>query len=493
MRKFLTLLIAVLALGILGASAQSTEDQYVRIYGLIQDGDRLVAEGRAGEALIRYRDALGYLQGLQRGNPGWNEKIVKFRLNYLSQRIEALQAKTTLPSPTVIEGKAPGPVVPSTGTVGQTGAAISELERQVGALRDQVRQLEGDKTALELKLKEALAVQPAAMDPRELAKAESRIQALQKENELLKVTLEQGKTKPFSATDAAALAVAKQALDEANARLASQTARADKLEEEQKALQSKLGKLTPSTWNAAEIEKTQKELATATNQIKEQKEFITRLAAEREALQTRLKTGNAEAEAASALRLENELLKKQLADLKAGGASRSPGGDVALQSSEARTQIAALQSEKQVLQLEKIALENRVKQLTVSSNGVPVVASLPPAYQPEESSRIKQLEKERRDLENQLAAARKQLASRRSKTTPASSPGIGEAGFEPASQAAGLRSRPRPLHPRGIGFVHPPVLRNQRLRARPALSQDAPGRNLGAGGGGSTPACRPSV
>ena len=418
MRTYLTRIAAILLLGVWGALAQSAEDQYIRIYGLIQEGDRLVAENRAGEALVRYQEARGYLQSLQKGNPGWNDKIVKFRLNYLTQQIDTLSKKAPTPSEPAELEKPPGTVETPGGTGARGAAGISDLERQVSALRDQVKQLEGDRTALEAKLKEALAVQPAAIDPRELAKAESRIQSLQKENELLKVTFEQAKTRPPTAADTAALAAAKQALDEANSRLASQTARADRLEEEQKALQSKLGKITPSTWNAAEIEKTQKELARATNQVKEQREMITKMAAEREALQTRLKTVSADAAAAAAMREENELLKKQVAKIKAAGATKGGNGDLALQLTEARAQVAALQSEKQILQLEKVALENRVKQLAVASNGAPATPAVPLPYEPEEPSRIKKLEKEQRNLEQQLAAARKELASRRAKSTP---------------------------------------------------------------------------
>ena len=58
-------------------------------------------------------------------------------------------------------------------------------------MREQVQQLETDKILLQAKLKEALAVQPAAVDPRELSKAEERVKSLLKENELLKAGLAQ--------------------------------------------------------------------------------------------------------------------------------------------------------------------------------------------------------------------------------------------------------------------------------------------------------------
>jgi tetratricopeptide (TPR) repeat protein len=79
--------------------------------------------------------------------------------------------------------------------------------------------------ALENKLKEALSVQPAAVSPHELAKAEEKVIALQKEKDLLTVALDQAKAaKPSAApppeTDKAAAQLA-----DANKILASLKAR----------------------------------------------------------------------------------------------------------------------------------------------------------------------------------------------------------------------------------------------------------------------------
>ena len=55
-------------------------------------------------------------------------------------------------------------------------------------------QIAADKALLEAKLKEVLSAQPAILDPHELAKAQDQIRALQKENELLKVSLADART-----------------------------------------------------------------------------------------------------------------------------------------------------------------------------------------------------------------------------------------------------------------------------------------------------------
>jgi len=108
----------------------------------------------------------------------------------------------------------------------------------------------------------------------------------------------------------------------------------------------------------------------------------------------------------AALRAENQLLKKQLADLKAvrrRGQSAADSPPVG----EAQTQIAALQSDKEMLRLEKSALENRIKQLSTTA---PAKGA--------DTARIKQLQKERDDLQKQLAAANKELYSRKGKAPP---------------------------------------------------------------------------
>jgi len=183
-------------------------------------------------------------------------------------------------------------------------------------LKDQVRQLQVDKTVLESKLKEAFSARPAGGDPRELAKAQEQAKTLQKENDLLKVTLAQEKAKPAT-IDPKVLAQTQLALVEANRKLTEQTAKATKLAEEKQFLQNKLSVMSPTEQNAAALEDTKKALADAKRELAMQREVGAKLALEKEALQARFRNMNSDGEAAAALRAENALLKKQLADAKA--------------------------------------------------------------------------------------------------------------------------------------------------------------------------------
>jgi Flp pilus assembly protein TadD len=290
------------------------------------------------------------------------------------------------------------------------------LEAQLAALREQGRQLQADKAVLEAKLKESLSVQPATVDPRELAKAEEKIRNLQKENDLLKVSLDQVKAKPVTAPDTKALNEAQQALAETDRKLAEQTKTANALALEKAALQAKLDQFAATPPNTADLEASKKALQEANLKLDEQSKLASGLAQERETLQARLKTLSADAEASTALRTENQLLKKQLADLKAAPPIDNKAEQARRQLAEAQTQIAALQSDKENLRLEKSALESRIKQMSAPPAAI---AAAPAPAKGADAARIKQLEKERDDLQKQLAAANKELYNHKGKAAAA--------------------------------------------------------------------------
>ena len=429
--KWFAVIVALL-LALSSARAEGPDDLYVRIYNLIQEADKLNSSGQPSEALPKYLEAQTAMQRIQKGYPDWNVNVISFRLNYVTAKIAAVSARVPAPvapapASTVVKPAAP----PSAAPQPVQPAAPSDWENQLAALKDQVRQLQTDKAVMEAKLKESLAVQPAALDPRELARAEEKIRGLLKENDLLKVSLAQEKAKPAPAVNTKALEETRQALAEANSKLAEQTKTANELALEKTALQNKLNSLTPSPADAAALETTRKALEDANRKLAEQTKTANELALEKTALQGRLKTLNTDAEAAAALRADNQLLKKQLADLKVAPPSTAKAEEATRQLARAQAHIAALQSDKEILRLEKVALENRVKQLSAS----PVTPAVPPApARTTDASRIKQLERERDDLQKQLAAANKDLDSRKGKAAATRTPDLD-------NQLATLRAR----------------------------------------------------
>src|SRR5579872_3222339 len=325
MKRFLALvLLSVLAL-LPAARADGPDDQYVVIYSLIQQGDTLNQKGQLAPAMAKYVEAQSALKKFQGGYPDWNPKVVKFRLKYVAAKIDELSSKappaaSTNASPAVPTNAPAGgetntaPATPVSGAAQPANPPATNAapplssdngaDAQIKALSEQIRHLEADKVLLEAKLKEALSAQPAAVDPRELAKAEEKIKDLQKENDLLKVSLAEVKTNAVAANPAA-LEQARQALAEANRKAAQLT------------------------------------------------EANTALTLEKEALQARVKTVVPADDTTSALRAENEILKKQVAGLQARGGAASGSGDLNRQLLEAQSRIAALQSDKDILRLEK--------------------------------------------------------------------------------------------------------------------------------------------
>jgi len=369
MKRLLALLILLLVLS-WSARAQNggPDDQYVVIYSLIQQADSSDSSGQSRQALAQYVAVQSELQKFARINPDWNPRIVNFRLNYLAEKIsqvtQTLPVETNLPPETVTTAAAPGTV---------SSTALADLQAQLGALHDQVQKLSADNSTLQSKLHEALEAQPAAVDPRELARAQERIRTLMKENDLLKVSLSRGKTGPLpgagpTAEVSDALRQAQLALAEANQKLAEQTARADNLAQENRALQSRVQTLLASPG------------------------------------------------AIEALREENEVLKKQIADLK----TSSPASDEAIRLNAElagmRNQIAALQSSAQVASLEKSALENRVRQLQISAVSP---APVPSPARADYEARIQALTQDRDNLLAKLGVANQELYGSRKQNAAA--------------------------------------------------------------------------
>jgi Tfp pilus assembly protein PilF len=207
MRRCFALILALVLACAAGAGAGEADDQYIDIYKVIREADALNESGQTSQALAKYSQARGALLAFRKAYPDWNVLAVNYRLDYLASKMTAVSAKLPAPAKSVpAETTAPTP--PGAAAAQSAPAQIpADLTSQLNALKEQARQLQGekgqlqmdkdrllaDKGLLEEKLKEALAVRPAAADPRELAKAEEKINALQKQNDLLTISLEQAK------------------------------------------------------------------------------------------------------------------------------------------------------------------------------------------------------------------------------------------------------------------------------------------------------------
>ena len=108
-------------------------------------------------------------------------------------------------------------------------------------MQDDLGRLNKENETLRSKLKEALSVQPAAMDARELSKAEERLKALEKERDLLNAALKQEKLKAAKIMDPATLEKERQLVAEAKKKIEEQAAMLDALQKENTELKKQLG------------------------------------------------------------------------------------------------------------------------------------------------------------------------------------------------------------------------------------------------------------
>lgn len=176
----------LLAIVVTGAG-QSADDRYVQVYSLIEDADKLSDGGQTRQAMTKYLEAQVAIKDLQQSFPEWNKKIIAYRLSYISSRLEPLAKKTA--------ASAEGGARSDGGAAPGAPPAANPLQ----TMQEEIGRLAAQNALLEAKLREALRVQPVSADPRELAKAEEKIKGLQKERDLLAVTLRQASSSGPSA------------------------------------------------------------------------------------------------------------------------------------------------------------------------------------------------------------------------------------------------------------------------------------------------------
>jgi tetratricopeptide (TPR) repeat protein len=379
MKSFLAAL-AVLIGAAAFAPAQSLDETYVRIYSLIQQGDQLLAAGQAEAAVTKFTEADERLKQFKVENPAWNEKVVTFRLRYVAERLQQARKGEIPPAssparPATVVRPAPAPesvVIPTTPAptpaTTEPSPATPDARQFTAPLERQIRQLEAEKASLEAKLREALSAQPAAVDPRELAKAQEQIRILQKENEILKVSFAQEKERAARAVDPAMVEQIRSALADSNRKLAEQA-------------------------DAIVVLRTENSLLKTQMQSNPD---LTRLRAENTTLTT-----------------ENQSLKQEVGTLQQEIATLKPqltaaAADLAKQMADARAQLNTQQKRIDELTLERTDLERRLRVVPVPVPAAPVtVAAKAPAPAPAPAANTTELEKRVGTLETELGESRK--------------------------------------------------------------------------------------
>ena len=423
LRRFLAHLLLGLCLGSAQLCADGADDAFIRIYNLIQQAESHRETGQWSSAREAFTEARSGLEVLRRNYPTWNERVVAYRIRYVSERLEALK---TAPE---ASGKPINPPAPPAGTASNTPPAAAlapngEVVAQFEQLNLQIQRLSSDKELLEAKLREALSAQPAPVDPREFQSAIERITALQTTNKVLLASLEQQQTERRNLVDKVVADEARAALDEANKSLLEQKVAAGRIEKQKQEIEAKLKDL-----QAGPLQTLQRENSTLKQQVTELKSDTERgkqvadLAAKLTQIQIDLDDSK---KRNSALTSEKAGLERQLAELQARTSEESLAkirqleNSLALAKANADRSLAqaeliagTLAKEKQTrtdLELSNQALKTKVNDLTRGAEQrAGAVKSLETALAAEKA--------EREVVRAELAATERKLAAATSAAT----------------------------------------------------------------------------
>jgi tetratricopeptide (TPR) repeat protein len=286
--------VLILAAGLVlpGVQGAGPDDLYLDAYRLIQEADQFAGAGQADMARQRYTDAETNLKKIQGSYPQYNRNAVEFRLEYVRERANAL--------PPAREGQPAPAATPARPTARTPQDQIAELNTRVA-------QLEADNGMLQAKLREALAPQPAALDPHEFARAQERITQLEKEKELLRASLQHAEAKQPQAADTALLDQARGELEATKKRLVETVASLAAITQENQRLQQQA---SSTTTTADSLKETQSRLAALEQER-------TQWQAQRTDLETRLAAASrpsTDSAKARDLEKERDALQKRLND-----------------------------------------------------------------------------------------------------------------------------------------------------------------------------------
>jgi len=152
--------------------AASPQDDYLQIYVMINEGDKLDNSGQKSQAREKYETALNKLDKLKNENPEWEPTIVKYRIKYLNDKLSNLKsakdaspapsekpaATTAKPATTPPPSSTPAPApseTPAPAMQKSEVAAPAVTSDDPSALRQKIIALTGDLESTRTELKQA--------------------------------------------------------------------------------------------------------------------------------------------------------------------------------------------------------------------------------------------------------------------------------------------------------------------------------------------------
>lgn len=408
--------------------AQSADDRFIQIYRAIKQADDLIESGQLQQSYKLYREAQEELRKLQASAPSWNPKVVQYRLGYVGDKLSNLASRVP---PELREAKPmASPATPQAPSATSQSAALAQAAAETAELRQELQRMKNEKTLLESKLREALLAQPAAVDPREVAKAEEKVRQLQKENELLRVTMESQKSRLQAMADPSENESLRRNLADARKKLAEQerllsrkpsasinTADRDRLEalrkeneilKQQLAARPGAGAAEATTRRIDNLEQqlrqAQGDLATEKTSATNLREQLRRVESESSENRNQLKARD---KTIADLQKERDSLKRRGQRLPRGG--EAPSDDsrlVALERSTSQLQTELNAAREELKQSQKSAESIRKEKLELEARLAKSAKEMAKSSE-KELERIRKLEKERDDLLAQIESSKR--------------------------------------------------------------------------------------
>ncbi len=149
-----------------GHAALTPQDQFLKIYFLLQDAERMERNGQYASARGRYTEVADQLTDLKKNYPDWEPSIVNFRIKYARDKIAQLADKSDPPSSTApapsaptASNAAPMPVpapAPTPAPAPDAAPSAPSVSSETIALKQRISTLEGELADTKRQLNDAL-------------------------------------------------------------------------------------------------------------------------------------------------------------------------------------------------------------------------------------------------------------------------------------------------------------------------------------------------
>ena len=289
----------ILALNVVQTTtAAGPDDEFIRAYILISEGDNLAKSSQNKSAIQKYNQALNTLNTIKASNPNWKKGVINFRISYIDKKLKSLSA--TRPNESIVTSPAANPI-----EMDSTSARLT-----IDNLKRRVESLENNLILKDAKLKEALSAIPTADETKRLANLETELLALKKENTDLKSSIDKAAGEYKEAQ--ARLNNAQTEADKTAIELAKAQAEADEIKLKLKNTNERIVTVSANV-KSNQTDRLKKELTKKESDLKAASEKLENATSENSNLEKQLKglQQNAQKSDKKTQEIQRELAKKQ--------------------------------------------------------------------------------------------------------------------------------------------------------------------------------------